>query len=620
MKHAFVAIALLCSIPIMSCSDNEEEGPRTLPPLIRLDAIDSGPTSLRFSVTCTQAEQAAYMVLRASDPVSTAAELLASGTALEIGDFSPIDLSGLEEHTDYAIVAAARNGDLVAEVQTLKMSTRAYDAIVEGTRGIGGYYAAELTGGTNGHFSLNISDIVWEDEVAASAGYQFMLSFHSDLAADASCAEPAMGTYVVDPTGSFGKFTLDTRFTKWSATDDEGNGIGNGTVASGTLTLEKGADDTYRATALLMTDADSWCKVTWNGPIAWIDNTAPLITDQHLAAHHARVGYFGTNAVRNPDTDLWRLELYDDLDHATQGMFIQCYTPVADDPLKPVLPSGTFNVAGQDETNAWTFTPGELLFVDRSGTYLIVVSKGQEQDYFCTGGTIVISQQDDEYTIACDLTTTYRTRVSGGYTGPIEVQNEYMPLVEEDLTVHCDRVYQDKLSYYTFGGSYNYNFVLCDTSFSEPNVPDNGGPANIVSIDLYTDVAPVDGEPVIPDGTYTLGGMRAGNIAKGFTYAIHYDQKGRQCQKIVFSEGSLTVSRTDGTYRMTLDCQTNQGYRFLSQFEGELPFGKEKAACARADRNVLRSVPTDSYLPAVEAFPPSGRMDVGGIVYLWGAL
>lgn len=571
MKHAYTVLALLCCMPILSCSSDKEE-PRPLPPLIRLDAIEAGYTSLRFSLTCSQAEQVAYMLLADNDPLPAASELLASGTPFRVGDTEPVTLTGLEEQTAYTVVAAARNGTLCSEVRTLKMSTQPFDVLVAGTRGLGGYYAGELTGGRNGHYSLNISDIVWEDDVATSAGYQFMLSIHSELAADAGRAEPAPGTYTFDATGSYDKFTLDNRFTLWSKTDDSGVQAASGTITDGTLTLEKLRDGSYRATARLTTDAGERCKVCWDGPIRWIDNTTPPLADQRLEAQHARVSYYGTDAVRNPDTDLWSLELYDDLEHATQGMFIQCYTPVADDPLNPQLPVGTFTVAGAGSTEAWHYTPGEILLTERSGTYLIVLLNGHEQDYYCTGGTIDVRETDGLYTIACDLTTNYNTRVTGGYTGTIEVDNEYMPVVSEDLTVTCDRIYHDKLFYYTFGGSYNYNFMLCDTSFTELGVPDNGGPANIVSFDLYAAEAPVDGVPAVPDGTYTLGGMRAGQMSKGFTYGIHYDEKGKQCQKVTFAEGTLTVSSTDGVYRLELECRTNEGYRYVCRYQGELSY------------------------------------------------
>lgn len=588
MKHAYMAFALICCMPILSCSnDKEEVEPQPLPPLIRLDAVEADYTSLSFSLTCSQAEQAAYMLLTDNDPVPTASELLASGTQVRIGDTEPITVTGLAEQTDYTVVAAAGKGALCSEVQSLKMRTQSFDVLVTGTRGLGGYYAGELTGGQNGHYSLNISDIVWEDDMAMSAGYQFMLSIHSDLAADADHAEPAPGTYTVDVTGSYAKFTLDNRFTRWSATDDSGKQAASGTVTEGTLTLEKGQDGSYRATARLTTDAGERCKVTWDGPIRWINNTTPPYADQRLEAQHALVSYYGTDAVRNPDTDMWSLELYDDLEQATQGMFIRCYTPVSDTPLNPQLPVGTFTVAEAGSTEAWHYMPGEILLTERSGTYLIVIAKGHQQDYYCTGGTIVVSAADGEYSITCDLTTNYDTRITGGYTGPIAVTNEFMPLVQEDLTVNCDRVYQNKLTCFAMGNTYNYNFMLCDTEFTEPNVPDNGGPANIVSFDLYTDVAPVDGMRVIPDGTYTLGGgMRAGQLSKGFTYGIHYNEKGKQCQKITFSEGTLTVSSTDGVYSMVLDCLTNQGYRFVCNYEGELPFGsKIKSSGVFADKD-----------------------------------
>lgn len=615
MKHAYVAIALLCCISALSCS-SDDGGTQTPLPLIRLDAVETRPVSLSFTITCSQAEQVAYALQLAGDAVPAASELLAGGTQTEPGDTAPIVLTGLKEQTDYTVVAAARNGDLLSEVQVLRMSTRPFDVLVEGTRGIGGYYANELTGGRNGHYSLNISDIVWENDEAASAGYQFMLSFHSDLAADADRAEPAPGTYTVDATSSYGKFSIDTRFSKWNATDDSGANAGSGTFTSGTLTLEKEQDGSYRATACLMTSAEQYCKATWTSSINWINNTTPAFADQQLEAHHAFVNYYGMDALRNPDTDRWQIELYDDIDQATQGMFIQCYTPVADDPLKPTLPTGTFTVAGQDATAAWSYTPGDVLLTEKTGTYLIVMINGYEQDYYCTGGTIAVTEEEGRYTIACDLTTNYNTRITGGYTGAIEVKNEYMPLVDEDLTVECDRVYQNKLNYYSFAGSYNYNFVICDTEFTEPNKPDNGGPANIVSFDLYTDVAPVDGTLAIPDGTYTLGGMRAGQLSKGFTYGIHYNEKGRQCQKITFSEGSLTVSSTEGVYRFTLDCQTNSGHRYVCNFEGVLPFGNtEKSAFAFPEKSLRGRLPRvvfEAGQPAPEAAPfaadASGRL------------
>lgn len=119
MKHAYMVLALLCCMPILSCSSDKEEA-RPLPPLIRLDAVEAGYTSLRFSLTCSQAEQVAYMLLADNDPLPAASELLASGTQFRVGDTEPVTLTGLEEQTAYTVVAAARNGALCSEVRALK--------------------------------------------------------------------------------------------------------------------------------------------------------------------------------------------------------------------------------------------------------------------------------------------------------------------------------------------------------------------------------------------------------------------------------------------------------------------------------------------------------------------
>lgn len=462
------------------------------------------------------------------------------------------------------------------------MTTRAADERINATQATGAYFGNELSGGASGDYLLDLSDIPWAEGVATGAGHRMVFCLHSDLATDADRAAPAEGEYTFDATSTGAAFTFDDKLSFWNEADEAGIEAGSGQFTQGSLTIGRDEDGTYRIEGYVTTDRDEIYALAWRGPIEWTDRTTPPMKDQQVELNEALVFYGGVDHLRNPDTDHWKIELYDDTSHATRGLMLDFYTSVAADPLAPELPKGTFSAGSDEGVEAGTYVPGSLLLTNLLGTYLVTIIRDHYQYYYCNGGSFTISDEAGEAVIDCDLTTTIGTKVTGTYRGNPTIENEFRPIRNEDLDFVADRLHNEGITYLKLGGLHNYLFMLCDARIVD-GVPVEGGPANLVSIDLYSDVAPADGNPAVPEGTYTFSRPnKAGTFSRAFTYGYHWNDEGRQSQKIMLKEGTLTLTRSGETYSLLLDAVTDQNKRLVCRYEGPLPYRKAAAAGRKA--------------------------------------
>ena len=69
----------------------------------------TSPSSVAFTITSTDADKVAYVVVEASEAAPNASEVLATGAAVEVNTSVEVKESNLMPNTEYTIVAAAQN-------------------------------------------------------------------------------------------------------------------------------------------------------------------------------------------------------------------------------------------------------------------------------------------------------------------------------------------------------------------------------------------------------------------------------------------------------------------------------------------------------------------------------
>lgn len=92
-------------------------------PTVALEAGEAAETSLKFSLTTTNAEEVRWVSIVAGSRTVTAEQVFNNGTAAEANTTVEITVEGLTKQTDYEIYAVAKSNDILIMGEVLQMST-----------------------------------------------------------------------------------------------------------------------------------------------------------------------------------------------------------------------------------------------------------------------------------------------------------------------------------------------------------------------------------------------------------------------------------------------------------------------------------------------------------------
>ena len=122
MKIKNLLLALL-ALPLffVACDNDNPQVDELLDPTVEVTAGEATENSLTFTVTSTDAEKVAYLVVEGAE-APTASEVLANGTSIEVNKSVALTATDLKAETEYTIVAAAQNVKAVVKA-TASMTT-----------------------------------------------------------------------------------------------------------------------------------------------------------------------------------------------------------------------------------------------------------------------------------------------------------------------------------------------------------------------------------------------------------------------------------------------------------------------------------------------------------------
>ena len=120
IKHL---LSFLLALPLLfvACEENKPVD-EVKDPTIELTAGQATEFTLSFTITTTEATDVAWLAIEASEATPTASEVLANGTKVEANKSVECTATGLEDGTEYTIVAAVKNSKAV-EKKEIKMTT-----------------------------------------------------------------------------------------------------------------------------------------------------------------------------------------------------------------------------------------------------------------------------------------------------------------------------------------------------------------------------------------------------------------------------------------------------------------------------------------------------------------
>lgn len=120
IKHLLLT-AVALPLLFVACKQNDPVD-EVKNPTIELTAGEATEFTLSFTINTTEAESVAWLAIEASEATPTASEVLANGTKVEANKSVECTATGLEDGTEYTIVAAVKNSKAV-DKKEIKMTT-----------------------------------------------------------------------------------------------------------------------------------------------------------------------------------------------------------------------------------------------------------------------------------------------------------------------------------------------------------------------------------------------------------------------------------------------------------------------------------------------------------------
>ncbi|MDE5800559.1 MAG: hypothetical protein K2H74_06005 [Paramuribaculum sp.] len=504
-----LACTVLMSVSFVACSsDDNSDAPVGNKPAVTLVAGTAGQNVVTFTVSPENAEKCAWVCLAPGEAVPSAEEILANElNAVSATEPSFVEVSGLSAETEYTIVAAVSSGTTAAVSAPLKMKTLDVNNLV-----VAGTPQAQVIGGFG---ATREADIIFrvggDDQVVIPVLYDSNLKYL-----------PA-GTYTVGSEDEPG--IIDNSNSDYCHFYYGGEVYA---LTDGTMTIEL-ENDEYDIDFQFTTAAGEF-KLTYKGEIDGIQLYSDLSVLSEGARFKGEVEVDGEYWIRltNPDG-------------RQQELVLNFYA----DASSKTLPAGTYTVG--TGTN-----PGTL----GAGTAYISRTPQLTTDEM-TSGTVVVSQDGDDYTFVMQLYNEEGYAYKGTFTGTIA----YMERNDDDVTdrtvIYFTTLKKGSGTYYP--GNFSANPNNHPFSMTTPQM-------NILNCDAFVQA----GDGPMPAGTYTVGeGESAWTIQKGkWTYM--YNKIDGKNTKEEISEGTLTVTIDGDTYKFVMDVTVNSGkYRCI--YEGEYP-------------------------------------------------
>ena len=126
MKIKSLLLAVL-TLPLLfvACEENAPVD-EVKDPVVAVTAGEVTTNAITFTITSTEADNVAWLVVEATEVTPTASEVLANGTAVEANKSVECVANELKDNTTYTVVAAAKNSKTVVKKE-IQMTTTALD-------------------------------------------------------------------------------------------------------------------------------------------------------------------------------------------------------------------------------------------------------------------------------------------------------------------------------------------------------------------------------------------------------------------------------------------------------------------------------------------------------------
>lgn len=285
MKIKNLLLALF-ALPLLfvACDKDNPVVDEVKEPTVAVTAGEATEATIAFTVTSTDAEKVAYLVVEGTE-APTASEVLTNGTEITANKEVTLTATELKAETEYTIVAAAQNSKAVVKASASKTTLKGGDEPGPGPgpdpgptdAWVAEYFYADYDDSEG----MNIYSVMFGDKEFGDKGWgvdggtYYTLYF---VSASKGGGKLPKGTYTVDSSYSAGTIIVD-----YSYRHQMENGqlkYGMEAFRSGTLTISDG-----KIEADLEIDRDgSVVKVVYEGDLSVDDGSAPVQDADTLVA------------------------------------------------------------------------------------------------------------------------------------------------------------------------------------------------------------------------------------------------------------------------------------------------------------------------------------------------
>lgn len=602
MKKYFLLLqTLMLCFAFTACSDDDDVAP-TPPepetPTVTLTAGTAEAAKLTFTIKTIKAERCAWMYQQADSGVPTADDVLSRGTAVDVKNTEPVEITDLLPETDYEIYAAVegKGGKVLSEVLKMRTEKAEGPAFVEANILVEATYRTDNPAGA-GEYGITLSNAeLGADGEPQNVG-DFFLSFSLFNKADEDVLNAAIPAGEYKPAANFEPFT-------WNPTD-------------GIFMIRTES----QMAAVPLTDGN--IKVTHDKNSYVIEITAMLFTGENLAVRYTgdiqfvQTGTSDNRFTRPQNVTFekteknfyygnWFRALCDDLNihfytgtmdekgHQIDGYYLSLPVFMAKekDPFSPDirLQEGVYTISPRDLTQLnsipMILQKGALLdFMGEqllTGTHLTYINgnNGRKEVGICTKGTMTVKHVGANYKIDFDFETEEGISITGVYEGELPLTNKCdndktqperpWSKVTEDRKLNIPADAQADL--YMMGDYLVPGLKSCFLTI----VPKEN------NADMFTTEFFIKGDTFEP-GTYTIANTLEANYAlPGWLtregkvlYSWYGDMSSVDAEGYAnilgpLTEGTFTVSKEGENYKFVFDMKDDAQHKFTGEWTGKM--------------------------------------------------
>lgn len=218
IKHLLLT-AVALPLLFVACKQNDPVD-EVKNPTIELTAGEATEFTLSFTINTTEAESVAWLAIEASEATPTASEVLANGTKVEANKSVECTATGLEDGTEYTIVAAVKNSKAV-DKKEIKMTTIAATEETTQFKRKSATEAEFTAEGGKGEIEYEIINPIEGTEVEAEADVEWIAVTVGEKIAFVVEGNTATETREGKITAKYGELSFDVKVKQAAKPNDQ---------------------------------------------------------------------------------------------------------------------------------------------------------------------------------------------------------------------------------------------------------------------------------------------------------------------------------------------------------------------------------------------------------------